>query len=106
MQSVLVIAMVSIAGLVAASGAVAAPADPAASHATQLAQNTGAADRTLGNGSMGVGEGIGQLPEREDEIYRDRDQRTSKAYDESGHGDNDTDMEHRPRRTLGDSDDD
>jgi hypothetical protein len=56
---------------------------------------------------MGLGEGIERLPERpEADREKEGKQQTRKAYDESGHGDNDTDMEHRPRRTLGDRDDD
>lgn len=73
-----------------------------------LAQNTGAADRGLGNGSMGVGEQIEPLPvQKEGEpAVRDAEGQTEQRYDESGHGDNDTDMEHRPRRKLGDPKDD
>jgi hypothetical protein len=107
MRTYLLIALGSVAGLFAMTGAAAEAIDPAMSNGPQLAQNTGAADRTLGNSSMGLGEGIKRLPERPDE---DRDegegQRTHKTYDESGHGDNDTDMEHRPRRTLNDRNDD
>lgn len=74
---------------------------------TTLAQNTGAADRTLGNGSMGLGDGVERLPEQEPGVKaRDEDGQPDQRYDESGHGDNDTDMEHRPRRTLGDRKDD
>jgi len=91
-------------GLVAMAGSAAVQAD---SPALELTQNTGAADRTLGNGSMGLGQGIERLPERP-EVDRSQPEapRTRSMYDESGHGDNDTDMEHRPRRTLGDRDDD
>jgi hypothetical protein len=107
MRTSFLIALGSVAGLVAMTGTASVPFEPAAPSGIQLAQNTGAADRTLGNSSMGLGEGIERLPERP-EMDRDEDgkQQTRKAYDESGHGDNDTDMEHRPRRTLGDRDDD
>lgn len=102
MRSLLVM---SFAAVVAAGSPVAALAG--SSHgANQLAQNTGAADRSLGNGSMGTGEGVERLPEQRDEDRDVRDSRTSKTYDESGHGDTHPDMEHRPRRTLGDRDDD
>ncbi|MCQ4314694.1 hypothetical protein EA797_05615 [Stutzerimonas zhaodongensis] len=74
--------------------------------AVQVAQNTGAADRGAGNGSMGIGNGVERLPERLEEDRELRDSETPKAYDESSHGDTDPDMEHRPRRTLGDRDDD
>ena len=74
--------------------------------AFQLAQNTGAADRGLGNGSMGIGADIERLPERLDENRDSRKEQTTEIYDQSGHGDTDPDMEHRPRRTLGDRDDD
>ena len=107
MRTSLLMALGSVAGLVAVTGTADVSFGPAAPGAIQLAQNTGAADRTLGNSSMGLGEGIKRLPERP-EADRDKDgkQQRRKAYDESGHGDNDTDMEHRPRRTLGDRDDD
>jgi hypothetical protein len=75
----------------------------------QLAQNTGSVDRSLGNGSMGTGAGIERLPEQseKDRDVRDvRDQHTQQFYEQSNHGDTDTDMEHRPRRTLGDRDQD
>ncbi len=71
-----------------------------------LAQNTGATARSLGNGSMGTGEGIERLPEQLDRNMDLRDVQASDAYDQSSHGDTDPDMEHRPRRTLGDRDDD
>lgn len=101
------IGTVTVAGLLAMTGAAAAGMDPAFSNDSSLAQNTGAADRTLGNSSMGLGEGIKRLPERpEEDRDEDGDQRAHKTYDESGHGDNDTDMEHRPRRTLNDRNDD
>ncbi len=74
--------------------------------AFSLAQNTGAADRSAGNGSMGIGEGVERLPEQREENRDLRKTQAPKAYDQSGHGDNDPDMEHRPRRTLGDRDDD
>lgn len=90
-----------LAGL-ATTGAVAAPAD---SGDIQLVQNSGAVDRSLGNGSMGVGEGIQRLPEQLGTDRVETQERRQKVYDEAGHGDNDTDMEHRPRRTLGDRDD-
>ncbi|MCQ4256622.1 hypothetical protein [Stutzerimonas stutzeri] len=72
----------------------------------QLTQNSGAADRGGGNGSMGIGDGVDRLPERLDEKRDSRDEQEDGAYDQSGHGDTDPDMEHRPRRTLGDRDDD
>ncbi len=80
-------------------------ADPMPGHA-QLAQNTGAVDRTLGNGSMGAGEGIDRLPETSEKDLDVRDQRPQQTYEQSNHGDTDADMEHRPRRTLGDRDQD
>ncbi|MAX90355.1 MAG: hypothetical protein CMK99_06400 [Pseudomonas sp.] len=76
---------------------------------TLLAQNTGSVDRTLGNGSMGTGAGIERLPEQSGEKRNDRevrDQRLEQVYEQSNHGDTDPDMEHRPRRTLGDRDQD
>lgn len=102
MRSLLVM---SFAAVVAAGSPVAALAG--SSHdAVRLAQNTGAADRTLGNGSIGTGEGVERLPAQLDENRDLRDSSMPKAYDESGHGDTHPDMEHRPRRTLGDQDDD
>jgi hypothetical protein len=72
----------------------------------QLAQNTGAVDRSLGNGSMGAGEEIRRLSE-EGENDQDRPgQPARQEYEQSNHGDTDTDMEHRPRRTLGDQEQD
>lgn len=107
MRTYLLIALGSVAGFFAVTGVAAEPIDPAVSNGTQLVQNTGAADRTLGNSSMGLGEGIKRLPERPDTDREEgEDRRTHKTYDESGHGDNDTDMEHRPRRTLNDRNDD
>ncbi|AHL76047.1 hypothetical protein CH92_13460 [Stutzerimonas stutzeri] len=104
MRTYLLIALGSVAGLVAGTGVAATPVDSAT---IQLAQNTGAADRSLGNGSMGLGEGIERLPERREADRNEReDQRRSKAHSESGHGDNDIDMEHHPRRTLGNQNDD
>jgi len=71
--------------------------------AIELAQNTGAANRTLGNGSMGLGEGIDRLQQpKNGETEHDTDERRPQRYDQSAHGDNDTDMEHRQRPTLGD----
>lgn len=98
----LVITLGFLAGF-AATGALAASAD---SIDIQLVQNSGAVDRSLGNGSMGVGEGIERLPEQPGTDRVEVEERRQKVYDEAGHGDNDTDMEHRPRRTLGDHDDD
>ena len=107
MRTYLRIALGAVVGLSAVTAALAASLERAAPSASQLAQNTGAVDRTLGNSSMGVGEGIERLPERsETDLDQDDEQRTRKTYDESGHGDNDTDMEHHPRRTLGDREDD
>lgn len=74
--------------------------------ALQVAQNTGAADRGLGNGAMGIGDGVERLPEQRDEDRDLRDEQAAKTYDQSGHGDTQPDMQHRPRRTLGDRDDD
>lgn len=92
---------------VAAAHSVASEA-PDAIGVFSVAQNTGAADRGLGNGSMGVGEKIEPLPVRKEgePAVRDAEGQTEQRYDESGHGGNDTDMEHRPRRKLGDRDDD
>ncbi len=73
----------------------------------RLAQNSGAVDRSLGNGSMGMGEGIERLPEQrrhgEAPEVPHQTPRASK-YDESSHGDIDPDMEHRRHRTLDDDD--
>lgn len=102
MRSLLVM---TFAAALAAVSSAAALAEPSAG-AVQLAQNTGAADRTLGNGSMGTGEGVERLPDQLDENRDPRNTRSPKSYDESGHGDTHPDMEHRPRRTLGDQDDD
>lgn len=79
--------------------AMAAPVDRPGLHLAQ--QGPAPADRSLGNGSMGMGEGIERLPD--DEPDRDGNQA---HYDQPEHGDTDTDMEHRPRRTLGDEADD
>ncbi|WP_413043925.1 hypothetical protein [Pseudomonas sp. YJ42] len=103
MRTYLLIAFGSVAGLAAMTGVAAAQVDPAA---IEWAQNTGAADRSLGNGSMGLGEGIERLPERREAGRDEREDPRSKTHGESGHGDNDIDMEHHPRRTLGDQDDD
>jgi hypothetical protein len=109
MRSYLVIALGSLVGFAAVAVSAAASLERATPSAVHLAQNTGAADRTLGNSSMGVGEGIERLPELPElpETANDRDegQRSQETYEESGHGDNDTDMEHHPRRTLGDRED-
>ena len=106
MRKSLLIVLGSLAGFVATIDA--ADASPAAAPDPQrLAQNTGAADRSLGNGSMGIGEGIERLPERreaERESYGDP--HAPNAYDEADHGDTHPDMEHRPRRTLGEWRDD
>ncbi len=91
--------------LAAAVTGQASGADPMSGHA-QLAQNTGAVDRSLGNGSMGAGEGIERLPEKSEKDRDVHDQRPQQTYEQSNHGDTDTDMEHRPRRTLGDRDED
>lgn len=100
MKTCLVTTLGFVAGL-AATGVAAASAD---SVDIELAQNTGAVDRSLGNGSMGIGEGIRRLPEQPGADRVESKERQKKIYDEAGHGDNDTDMEHRPRRTLGDRD--
>ena len=105
MRTYLIIALGAVAGL-AVTGATAASLEDVTPGVVQLAQNPGAVDRTLGHSSMGDGEGITRLPERpETDRSRDEKQR-AQTYYESGHGDNDTDMEHRPRRTLGDREDD
>mgnify|MGYP000399791415 CR=1 FL=1 len=91
--------------LAAAVTVQASAGDPISVNA-QLAQNTGSVDRTLGNGSMGTGEGIERLPEQSEKDPDVREQRPQRAYEQSNHGDMDTDMEHRPRRTLGDRDQD
>lgn len=108
MRTYLVIALGSLVGLAGVTNAVAASLERAAApSAIQVAQNTGAVDRTLGNSSMGVGEGIERLPELPETAHdRDKEQHAEKIHDEPGHGDNDTDMEHHPRRTLGDREDD
>ena len=102
MRSILLVNLVAV---LAALSSAAALADTSYG-AVQLAQNTGAADRSLGNGSMGIGEGVERLPERLDENRDLRESEDSTVYDESSHGDTDPDMEHRPRRTLGDRDED
>lgn len=106
MRITLLIMLGSLAGLVATLDV--AGASPAAATGTYwLAQNTGAADRSLGNGSMGLGEGIERLPDPPEAGRDDKEnQPVSRAYDETEHGDTHPDMEHRPRRTLGDRDDD
>jgi len=106
MRKSLLIVLGSLAGFVATIDA--AGASPAAAPDSQrLAQNTGAADRSLGNGSMGLGEGIERLPERREAGHEENeDRRVPKAYEEADHGDTHPDMEHRPRRTLGDRIDD
>lgn len=108
MRTYLVFTLGSMLGLASvldpAAASIEGHAAPSVMH---VAQNTGAIDRSLGNGSMGAGEGIERLPESlEAERDRNREQGLRKKYDDPGHGDNDTDMEHRPRRTLGDRDDD
>lgn len=106
MRTYLTLTMASAVGLFSLPGVAAEPLDSVVSDEIRFAQNTGAADRTLGNSSMGLGEGIRRLPESP-ESARDEDEKPrAGGYDESGHGDNDTDMEHRPRRTLGDREDD
>lgn len=102
MRIILLFALGSLAGFASLTSTAATLTQPSVPMSSLLAQNTGAADRTLGNSSMGLGDGIERLPERL-EADRDEQERPPKAYDESGHGDNDTDMEHRRRRTLGDS---
>ena len=67
-----------------------------------LSQNTAPADRTMGNSSMGLGSGIQRLPEQEEGTPDLEDHPPRQRYDEAEHGGHDTDMEHRPRRTLGD----
>ncbi len=74
----------------------------------RLAQNTGPVDRgAAGNGSMGMGDGIEYLPQRQDaESWRndsaDEHPAVKTSVSEPGHGGNETDMEHRRRPTLGD----
>lgn len=65
-------------------------------------------DRAAGNGSMGMGDGIGYPPESRDDA-RTETQHRKEARDrrvepgaEPGHGGNETNMEHRRRPTLGD----
>lgn len=103
MRSYLPIALVTA---LAATVAATAPAGATMPGTVQLAQNSGSVDRTLGNGSMGTGAGIERLPEQSEKDRKVPDQRTQQAYEQSNHGDTDTDMEHRPRRTLGDRDQD
>ncbi len=92
---------------VAAAQGMAEGAPVQAVGAIELAQNSGAADRTLGNGSMGLGEGIDRLQQPQNgETGQDADERRPQRYEQSAHGDNDTDMEHRRRPTLGDQHDD
>ena len=96
------------AALAAAATAQASAGDSMSGY-TLLAQNTGSVDRTLGNGSMGTGAGIERLPEQSRERRDDRearDQQMEQIYEQSNHGDTDPDMEHHPRRTLGDRDQD
>lgn len=106
MQTYISVIFGSFISMAAAHGV--ASETPDAVGVFSLAQNTGAADRGLGNGSMGVGEEIKPLPVEKQgaSAVRDAESQTDQRYDESGHGDNDTDMEHRPRRTLGDRNDD
>ena len=103
MRSYLLIVLGAALAAVAAAQASAGDSMPGY---TLLAQNTGSVNRTLGNGSMGTGAGIERLPEQSDKDRKVPDQRTQQAYEQSNHGDTDTDMEHRPRRTLGDRDQD
>ncbi|MBA1264720.1 hypothetical protein ACYCFC_09480 [Stutzerimonas sp. NM35] len=74
-----------------------------------VAQNTGPVDRGAGNGSMGMGDGIGypaessrdaDAPDRQKPKWIDAQNPDPKA--ETGHGGNETDMEHRRRPRLGD----
>ena len=80
----------------------------AAAGELQLAQNTGPVDRgAAGNGSMGMGEGINYLPAKPEAAPRRDDGKAERpavktSVSEPGHGGNETDMEHRPRPTLGD----
>lgn len=101
--------MLVLSGCVGLAGAAnAAEGKGAAAGVLQLAQNSGAVDRgAAGNGSMGVGDGIEYLPDnspvqprRDDPPDRRPEVKTSAS--EPGHGGNETDMEHRPRPTLGD----
>ena len=105
MRSYLPIALVAALAATAAATAT-ATAGVTMPGTVQLAQNSGSVDRTLGNGSMGTGAGIERLPEQSDKDRKVPDQRTQQAYEQSNHGDTDTDMEHRRRRTLGDRDQD
>ena len=65
-------------------------------------------DRAAGNGSMGMGDGIGYPPESRDnertEVQDRKDRRDVRVEPgtEPGHGGNETNMEHRRRPTLGD----
>ena len=105
MRSYLPIALVAALAATAAATAT-ATAGVTLPGTVQLAQNSGSVDRTLGNGSMGTGAGIERLPEDSEKDRKVPDQRPQQAYEQSNHGDTDTDMEHRPRRTLGDRDQD
>jgi len=98
-------AALAVIAATAATAAMQVSAGPTAG-TVLLAQNSAAVDRTLGNGSMGTGEGIDRLPEQLDEDYNVQDRRVRQDYEQSSHGDTDTDMEHRPRKTLGDEDQD
>lgn len=72
-----------------------------------VAVNTAPVDRATGNGSMGMGDGLGDPPPRDGEdserrgLDRDEDPKLNRKA-EPGHGGNETDMEHRRRPTLGD----
>ncbi len=97
---------IALAAALAATATATATAGVTTPGTVQLAQNSGSVDRTLGNGSMGTGAGIERLPEDSEKDRNLPDQRPQQAYEQSNHGDTDTDMEHRPRRTLGDPDPD
>lgn len=103
MRSYLLIALG--AGFAAAAAGQASAEVPAAG-GFQFAQNTGAVNRSLGNGSMGTGEAIERLPERSGEEPKLSQQPARQAEEQSSHGDTNPDMEHHPRRTLGDRDQD
>lgn len=72
-----------------------------------ITQNSGPVERAAGNGSMGMGEGIHNRPGKfeEDSHQPKRKYQPAANSDEASelrHGGNETDMEHKRRRTLGD----
>lgn len=75
---------------------------------TAIVQISAPVDRAAGNGSMGMGEGIRNEDSRMQDEEGRRTATPSEARDpdaDSGHGGNETDMEHRRRPRLGDDQD-